>query len=1030
MDNLKKTRFKNFHCETTLKKLHFLLLFPLFFLFCSGIFAQNITIHGKVTGTDGELIPGANVVLKGSLNGTVTNVDGEFTLDKVPNDAILVASFIGFKPTEISVNNKTVINITLSPDVIGLDEVVAIGYGTMRKADLTGSVSTMNSDDLVKTAAPNITSTLAGKLTGVITRQTSGRPGGDSPAFLIRGKSTFDPDNKGTNNPLVLVDGIERDFNRIDPNDIESITILKDAASASIYGSRGANGVILVTTKRGMETTPRITFSASYSSQKPTFRPAYMNAGEYAQYLNEAQVNIGQKPQFSEEEVQQFKDGTIPGTDWWSEMMNKSAPLYQYNVSLSGKNNKTGYFLSLGFIDQKGLFETATYKRYNIRSNIDTKITDNLSAFLNIDARNDNTNNSIIGEVKLYQTLETAIPTEPAYVPDSLRVPGDVMGLNFNGTAGSPMGEAMYSGYDRGENDIFESSFGLKYDFPFIKGLSAKFEFSYDLSYFKGKQFTLPYTLNYYTREAGLTSTVPSSSLITLNQRTEQRRRQTMQGSINYDHTFGDNKISALLLFEQMDYRYEYISAYREGFLTSTLDQIFAGSDINKDNNGGANENARQGYVGRITYNYKDKYLLQANARYDGSYNFPKNSRWGLFPAFSAGWRISEESFMDGLSFISNLKIRASWGQFGNDRVDPFYFLSGYEYANGYLVGGTYYTGIQSTGIPNKNITWETATSSNFGLEFGFFDGKLSGEVNYFYKKTEGILITRSASVPLTFGSKLPKENLGIVDNNGIESILRYQYSKGDFKYSIEGNFTYATSKVIYIDEPATVADRLKQTGRPFDSRFGYTALGLFQSQEEINASPVQDGNKNKSIHPGDIKYLDLNNDSIINDADRHYIGKGPTPEIIFGLNANVQYKHFSLTMNFQGATNYTRYQFINSFEKNYNSYKMIEDSWRVGNEDAKYPRLESNGRTANNSQYSTYWMNQGFYIKLRNIELSYTLDHNHFLDKIGMDEITLSLSGRNLLTIANADGFDPEGTDNRYPIMQSVSFGEYCFLN
>jgi TonB-linked SusC/RagA family outer membrane protein len=990
------------------------------------LFAQEtINISGKVVDSNNEVIPGANVILKGTTIGTITNVDGAYYLNDVPAFDTLIISFIGFNDFILPINNNKVLNATLQTDNIDLNEVVVVGYGSMRKADLTGSVSSLKEDELVKTAVPNITSTLAGKMTGVITRQTSGRPGADSPTFLIRGQSTYDPDNLGTNNPLVLVDGIERDFSRIDPNDIESITILKDAASAAIYGSRGANGVIVVTTKRGTNEQTQITFGTSYTTQSPTFRPEYMSAGEYAQYLNEATINKGGSAVYSDEEVNQYKDGTIPGTDWWSEVMSDYAPIKQYNLSVNGKSDKTSYFLSLGHLDQKGLYETASYKRYNLRSNIDTKISDNLSAHVNISLRKDQTNSSTTGEYTMYQSIETAIPTIPAYVPDSLRIDGDKLGLNFNGTAGSPIGEALYSGYNKSEKEYAETSMGINYNIPAIEGLSAKFEYAFDYSTNQGKSFNIPYTLNYYTRETGLTTTMESTSLTTLSQDNDHSQRQTIQTGINYKNTFGKHTISGLLMFEQMDFQYDYMWAYREDYLTTAIDQLFAGSDENKGNTGVASENARQGYIGRVVYNYNDKYLFQANARYDGSYNFPKESRWGLFPAFSVGWRISEEPFMKNISFINNLKLRASLGQFGNDRVDPYYYLSGYEFNNGMVLGdGGYYTGIMDTGIPNESITWETATSSNVGFEISLFQGKLSGEFDYFYKRTEDILIARSASIPYTFGSELPKENLGIVDNAGFESIIRYREHLGDFSYSIEGNLTYAASKVIYIDEPSEIEDRLKETGRPFNSWYGYEALGLFQTQEEIDNWAVQDGNGNASLSPGDIKYMDLNEDDVINDADRQYIGKGPTPEIIFGLNSSFKYKNIGLSMSFQGASNYTRYQYLGSFEKNYNTYAVLEDSWRIGNEDAKYPRLESNGRSANNSFVSSYWLNSGFYIKLRNIELSYTLTDKSYLDRFGIEEINLSASARNILTFAKKDGFDPEGTNNYYPIMKSMSVG------
>jgi TonB-linked SusC/RagA family outer membrane protein len=1002
----------------------------LFILICFILFNLNtygqdkITVTGQILDPSGESIPGANIVIKGTTYGTITDLNGMYRIEDVSILDTLIYSFIGYKPVEIPVNNTNNIDVTLEQDFVGLDEVIVVGYGDMRKADLTGSVSTINQADLIKTAAPNITSTLAGKLTGVITRQVSGAPGEDSPTFLIRGKSTFDPDDKGTNDPLILIDGIERDFSRIDPNDIESITVLKDAASAAVYGSKGANGVILVTTKRGRNSTPEITFSTSFTSQTPTFRPDYMNAGEYAKYLNEGSINKGGPAPFTDEEVEEYQNGTRPSTDWWSEMMSKSAPIYQYNISVSGGSEKTKYFLSLGYIDQQGLYELSSYKRYNIRSNIDTKVTKDLSVNLDLSARKDNTNKSTIEDYNLYQSLETALPYLPAFVPEELRVPGDELGLNFNGTAKSPIGEAIHSGYKNTEKNYIESKLGLNYITPFIKGLSAKIDFSYDIQYTDGKRFTEPYFLNWYIVDVGIIKTSESTSLITLDQWNEKRTRKTFQGGLNYNKSFGSHAVSALVLFEQMDYRYDKLSAYREGFIAPEIDQLFAGSDVNKDNDGKASENGSQGYVGRLMYNFKDKYLLQFNGRYDGSYNFAIGHKWGFFPAFSAGWRISEESFMSNAAFVNNLKLRASWGQFGNDRIDPYQYLEGYNISNGYLVGSTYRTGIKDTGIANEIVTWETATNINYGLDFSLFSGKISGEFDYFTKTTEDILITRNASIPTYVGANLPKENLGIVDNKGLEAILRYREIRGAFRYEIEGNVTYATSEVKYIDEPAEVADRVKETGRAFDSRFGYTALGLFQTQEEIDNAPDHDGNGNESIRPGDIRYYDLDNNDTINSYDEQYIGKGAFPELIFGLNLNISYNNFSLRVNFQGASEFGRYQYVSSFEKNYNTYSVLEDSWREGNEDAKYPLLESNGRSVNNSRYSSFWLNDGFYIKLRNIELSYTLAGKPFLKKVGVEQLRVSASGRNLLTIAKKDGFDPEGTDNRYPIMQTMSLG------
>jgi TonB-linked SusC/RagA family outer membrane protein len=527
-----------------------------------------------------------------------------------------------------------------------------------------------------------------------------------------------------------------------------------------------------------------------------------------------------------------------------------------------------------------------------------------------------------------------------------------------------------------------------------------------------------------------LTNTQPSETNITLDQTKSEATKKTLQTGLNYDKAFGAHNISGVLLIEQSDYRWDKIGAYREGFISDAIDQIFAGSDINKNNLGEAREEARRGYIGRVAYNYNNKYLVQANARYDGSYNFPSDSRFAMFPAFSAGWRISEEEFMPEIPYLNNLKLRASWGQFGNDRINIddndvyFPYYSGYEYNEGAIVGGKFYGGVRPTGLANSNITWETAVSSNVGLEFGFFEGKLSGEFDYFQKSTKDILMNQDAAVPATFGAELPAENLGEVDNWGYEGALNYKNNFGDYFVSVGGNITYATSKVKYIAEALDVPSRIRKTGQPFDVRIGYVSEGLFQTQEEIDAWAVQDNNGNKSLQPGDIKYKDINGDTLINDEDRIIFGQSSTPKLVFGLNFNVEYKGFALAANFHGAAAYDNYKMVESFQKEYNSLEVLADnSWREGNEDARYPRLEI-GRSNNNSSYSSYWMYDGFYIKLRNLDVSYTLADNSYLDRVGIDNVVLSLSGRNILTLAGNKDFDPENPNMNYPIMKTYTFG------
>jgi TonB-linked SusC/RagA family outer membrane protein len=552
-------------------------------------------------------------------------------LTNVSNGEELVASFIGFISVEKTYSGENEVNFVLSPDMIGVEEVIVVGYGTMSKADLTGAVSTVGSDELVKTAAPNITSTLTGKLTGVIARQSSGRPGGDLPQFSIRGKSTIDPnpnDGIDANAVLVLVDGVEREFARIDPNEIESITVLKDAASASIYGSRGANGVILVTTKRGVEGKPTVNYSTSYTISEPTFLPAYFSAGDYTKYLNEASINSGGKQVFTDEQVAAYADGSLPSTNWWDLMMNDYAPMSQHSITASGGDANTKYFISLGYIDQKGLYDRVSYKRYNVRSNIDTKINDQLSVSLDIAARNQFHEQGQVSEEKLYQTLRTAIPTTPAFVPEEYRAPYDELGLNFNGTAGSPIGEADYSGYKKDNYTFLESKLGLKYSFPFVEGLTASFDFSYDKKYTTEKDWTDSYWLNNYTAATGNSSVVPSSSLLTLWQREQELTKTTIQTGLKYNRTFGKHKIDAIFVYEQREEVADNLEAYRDGFKTNTIQYMFAGIDDTKDNDGDAWENSWASYIGRINYNFNEKYLFNFSARADGSSKFPGDKAW------------------------------------------------------------------------------------------------------------------------------------------------------------------------------------------------------------------------------------------------------------------------------------------------------------------------------------------------------------------------------------------------------------------
>lgn len=956
------------------------------------------TISGNVTDSSGAPLPGVSVVVKGSTTGTITDSDGNYSLANVPDNAIVQFSFVGMKRLEVDVAGKSTLNVTLQDETVGIDEVVAVGYGTQKKADLTGSVSTVKGGELTKAPSPNLAVSLTGKMTGVITTQHTGEPGKDDPTFYIRGKSTF-----GDNSTLILVDGVERSLNRLDPNEIESVTVLKDAASAAVYGARAANGVILITTKRGTVGKPKITYTGSAGFQSPAIMPKLMNAFEYATYLNIARENQGDLPRFTDAEIQDYKSGKLSSTNWWDETFSKRAPISQHNISVNGGNDNTTYFVSIGYLDQDGIYALSNYRKYNVRSNVDVKITKDFRISLDIAGRSEKSTASPIGD-GIFATVMNSKPTEEAYVPESV----EVNGLGSNGMITNPIGLAERAGYNKTNTNVFQSTLQSIYNFPFIKGLTAKLSFSYDHTFLDNKVYNTPFEFYVFEKVNDLYTKYSSAGQINLTQQSAQSELQTLQTSLNYERLFGKHAVSGLLLMEKIQSNSNNLSAYREGYISSAIDQIFAGGDLNKNNGGAAYESARLGYVGRVNYNYDEKYLLQANFRYDGSFNFPKNKRWGFFPAFSVGWRINNESFLKDYAFISNLKLRASYGEYGNDRVSPYQYLSGFNFGSGSIFGNGYNTGITESVIPNPNITWETAISKNIGLDFGIMNGKISGEFDYFYKRTKDILLPRNASVPQTFGATLPYENIGIVDNKGVEGLLRYRDSFRGVKVMIEGNLTYAKSKVIFMDEPATVEDRLKQTGQAFDQFYGLRALGLFQSQEEIDSWAVQDGNGNASLKPGDIKYEDFTKDNVIDGKDIHRVGKSDIPEIVFGLNLNFEYKNFNLTANFQGATGFQQYFRYDPFNLEGNAFAVFKDSWTPENTNAKYPRLYA-GIKQNNTQSSSFWLYDATYMKLRNLEFSYTFKENNVLEKIGIDNLRLFVSGNNLLTFSKLKDFDPE---------------------
>ncbi len=1002
---------------------------------------QGIRVSGTVVdATTNESLPGVNIMIEGTQTGVVSDMNGNYKIEVPSPDAVLVFSYIGYLTERITVTGQTVINVSLSPDVQTLEEVVVVGYGTQRKGNVTGSIASIKSKDFTAAPIANASNTLAGRLPGLVSLQTSGQPGSDAANLSIR----------GFGNALVIVDGIETSFTALDPNQVESISILKDA-SASIYGSRAGNGVILVTTKRGDMGKPKFTFSTSKTLQGITIMPKPVNAAQYAELAREYHLNSGQSEEtapFTLEQIEQYKNGELPSTDWYDELIRPWAPQQQHNISVRGGNDAIKYYGFLGYLEQETVFKKngGDYKRYNFQSNIDARILDNLNMQLTVSSIIEDRNFPHIslssGEASAWGYFWNTLPIYPAHLPDPTRISF----ADGNGTGGAHViSNRDIAGYNDKDDVNLRGSIALNYDFPFVKGLSAKVFANYHSFDIRNKVFAKPAAFYTYEPESQIYTKVgmwPGSNA-TLTQRDDRGRTLTGQFSLNFDRKFGDHNITALALYEVLDIKSDFMTAGRQNYVTPTLDWLYAGDPQTQSNDGKAYENSRVSYVGRLNYSYKDKYLLESIIRADATPIFPPGKRWGYFPSVSLGWRLSEEDFMSGISFIDDLKLRASYGQSGLDYANDnvYRFLAGYTYTNlTYLLGNSSQKGFVSTGLPNPNFTWYDVTTYNFGVDFAFLGRKLYGEADAFYREVTGILGMRSRSMPSTFGAILPMENLNSSNDRGFELKLGTAGKANDLQWDISGNISWSRAKWDQVDEPVYEdpdQERLsKRSGRWTDVQFGYLTDGLFTSEEEIaNSTVIQDKNGNTTIRPGDIKIVDANNDSIIDWRDQVEIGKGTIPHWIVGFNASVTYKNFDLAALFQGAFGYNTYIAFSQgkvFPTFYYEERWTEDNNRA---DALIPRSGSSGGGYNLATTSMRYKSAG-YVRLKSLSIGYNVPKK-FLSKLNVDDLRIYVAGTNLLTFDklkkyNIDPEAPSGTAGAlsahtgryYPQQKTISLG------
>ena len=1007
---------------------------------------QQVTVRGVVTDAiTGEALPGVNVVIPGTTFGAITDANGSYTL-QVPNaSATLQFSFIGYVSQDVALGGKTTLNVALTNNVAQLSEVVVVGYGTTKKASLTGSVSAVQGAAIQKSALPNISNSLAGRLPGLVVVTPTGQPGNDDAILRIRGSNTL-----GDNSPLIVVDGIaNRDLNRLDPATIESITVIKDA-SAAIYGAQAANGVILVTTKRGTTGKPTINLTLNQGWSAPTVLPKMCDAATYATLINEIKSYAGAAPRYSAEDIQKYADGSDPwghpNTDWFKATVKPLAPLHFGNLSLSGGVEKIKYFVSLGTTYQDGMYRNGStnYSQSDFRSNLDAKISDHIHLSFDIAGRQENRNYSGVsgadGSLDIFWAMNRAYPYLPAFWPNGKPGPDVEYGAN------PAVIVTDATGYDHDRRYIMESNMKLLIDIPWVKGLSFTANASIDKNFLNRKRFQTPWYL--YSWD-GVTYDANNVPLLVAGKRgfAEPRLQQwmtdgsktTLNGLINYERTFSDkHNIKVLIGTERIEGNSMDFWAFRRYFTSEALDQMFAGGDLLKDNGGAASDNyelsiARLNYFGRVNYSLSSKYLAEFVWRYDGSYIFSKATRFGFFPGISLGWRVSEEDFWkNSVPFVNDLKIRGSWGKTGNDRIETYQFMTTYGYNNTYVFNLTdQQKTLEALRIPNPNVTWEVANQSNIGFDAQMLNGKINLVADYFYNLRTNILWYRNASVPASTGFSLPRENIGEVINQGFELLLGYNNKVGDFNYHLSVNGSYAKNKIKFWDETPGIPEYQQSTGQPMNARLYYQAIGVFVDQAAVDAYPHWTG-----ARPGDIIFKDVNKDGIIDGLDRVRSSKTSIPTFTGGFNLDLGYKNFYATVLFQGAAGAERSYRTFSGESGNFLYSDIKDRWTEANPSSIHPRTWNRALEywmTDGEPNNTYWVRSSDYLRLKTLEIGYNVPSD-IIKKLGVSGLRIYISGQNLLTITGMKNFDPESPDDAsgsiwvnsevYPLNKTMNFG------
>ena len=986
----------------------------------------DVPVTGTVTDASGEPMPGVTVSVPGTAIGTGTDSNGKYTLS-VPEGSTLVFSFIGFVAQSIAIGDRSVINVTLSEDVQSLDELVVIGYGTQKKANLTGSVSTIGAQEIVKRPGTNVANLLQGKVSGLQVSSHSGKPGTENNGLRIRGLGTF---SAAGSEPLVLINGIAGDMTNLDPNDIESISVLKDAASSAIYGARAANGVILITTKRGKAGALSIDFHSNVQVHTPTRLPELLtNSADYMMYWNQGRVRSGQTPYFSQEEIDAFRNNThdpvnYPNFDWIDHSF-KPAVANMQSLSIGGGTDKTTFNLSLGYFDQPGVTSLYEFKKYNARITVDTKLKDWITVGGDIQLANKNIQRSNWdnGDVD-YQVL-AIYGAGPNYTP-TMTLP--------DGTTGYVARYSSNIGEWTVRNPDAQNASGIQTDINYnilpqfyaeikpFKDLTwfTKGAVSYDTRAYKNHEVPVD---NYFFKD-GAYAHNNSTWQLGVRESWSTRMFTTFYSTLNYRRLFNQtHNVNVLAGYNQESNLERFLGGSRVHFPTNELKELDAGAALDQSTFGRSEEWAIRSFFGRAMYDFKGKYLFEANARFDGTSRIAPETRWGFFPSVSAGWRLSEESFMQQFTWLQDLKIRASWGQLGNQNVGLYPYqevLSTTSYAF-----NTAHPGAYMTRMVDKTLRWETTTMTDVGFDLSVKEGLINLTFDWFDKVTDDILY--NIPIPASVGLSSPTVNYGKMRNKGFEIELGSTKYLGDFRYEVSLNFSSYENEVLRILSPI-YGNYTVQEGLPFNSHYMVEWIGIFQNQAEIDEGPVHQFNPK----PGDLKFKDQNGDNVIDAKDRVVVD-GAYPKFYYGGTLNLSWKNFDLNAFFQGIEGYKQstqglsWGLVPYIQGSPPPVDFVNNMWTGEGSTNEHPAMYISGYAPVTGTRNTYWLLDASYLRLKNLAIGYNIPNN-LSQKIGFQNIRVYCSGDNLVTFTKWPGSDPERANTNwfqaYPQITSYTLG------